>query len=306
MDGHMEKLYFPSEMIISADADKSSDAEISTSTGEKNLSLPEQNTALSIKCQDFSFFGASAYTQLSYFFKNPELFLKKMTTLIEGFGIKEIEVVGAPRLWQRYIKNVSFRKHTVYSKYSATSISLAELFELSESLEGRKTAAKMLVNVLLQGEKSVTLYVPPGQTMEELINHIPGFQDIMGDSYFITNPYSSLEFTKTDTVTPVMGNLLFSKVKKYLVFQGETPVLMEGDKPTAQPCTNCLECARVCPSGIYPSILHHTLAGGEEKDARDAGLERCVKCGRCTSVCPASIELAKTIIYGLEKDESNE
>ncbi|HEY9070964.1 MAG TPA: 4Fe-4S dicluster domain-containing protein [Candidatus Ozemobacteraceae bacterium] len=56
-------------------------------------------------------------------------------------------------------------------------------------------------------------------------------------------------------------------------------------------CINCLACVEVCPRGLFPSLLFHTvLQGAEETDAA-AGLMRCGLCRTCESVCPVGLPL---------------
>jgi ferredoxin len=78
------------------------------------------------------------------------------------------------------------------------------------------------------------------------------------------------------------------------------------DHPAPTPCSNCMACQRFCPSGIRPAFLYHHLEAGDEEEAAELGLDRCIQCGWCSHVCPSNLPLAQTIINAAEKGGETE
>ncbi|MCK5198747.1 MAG: hypothetical protein KAR21_10370 [Spirochaetales bacterium] len=65
-----------------------------------------------------------------------------------------------------------------------------------------------------------------------------------------------------------------------------------------EPCCNCLVCASVCPSGLYPSLLYHHLKEENLNESIAMGLKYCSSCEKCSIFCPSGLPLSKIIIEG--------
>lgn len=56
-------------------------------------------------------------------------------------------------------------------------------------------------------------------------------------------------------------------------------------------CIRCGDCAPVCPSGLYPHLLHEHALSDNNAGLNQLGIERCIACGCCDLVCPSHIAL---------------
>ena len=74
----------------------------------------------------------------------------------------------------------------------------------------------------------------------------------------------------------------------------------------SRPCVNCLACADVCPAGLYPARLYHTLRSDDLDAALAGNLRGCIQCGLCGMVCPASLPLHIRLARGLKEATSSQ
>ncbi|MHC4985601.1 MAG: 4Fe-4S dicluster domain-containing protein [Planctomycetota bacterium] len=63
-----------------------------------------------------------------------------------------------------------------------------------------------------------------------------------------------------------------------------------------RPCVACGHCMKVCPAGIWPSLIHKALYRDDIDDAQRLRTDLCVECGLCSYVCPSKIDLMEQLI----------
>ena len=61
------------------------------------------------------------------------------------------------------------------------------------------------------------------------------------------------------------------------------------------PCVRCGRCARACPVGVVPWLVHRELEGGSPDPLLLFHVGECLGCRGCAAVCPSGIELAAEV-----------
>ncbi|HDZ90402.1 MAG: 4Fe-4S dicluster domain-containing protein [Deltaproteobacteria bacterium] len=100
---------------------------------------------------------------------------------------------------------------------------------------------------------------------------------------------------------PMQGRGIYSEDTPVL---HDTDAIMVQDKsrmiaPGSDPCINCGECVRACPSRIPVNMLIRLLENGlYEEAAQEYDLLSCVECGLCSYVCVMRIPIFHYIMLG--------
>jgi Na+-translocating ferredoxin:NAD+ oxidoreductase RnfC subunit len=66
-------------------------------------------------------------------------------------------------------------------------------------------------------------------------------------------------------------------------------------KHSVYPCVKCGRCARACPVGIIPWLVHRELESSRPDSLLFFHVEACIGCNACGLVCPSGIELAAEV-----------
>jgi electron transport complex protein RnfC len=80
-----------------------------------------------------------------------------------------------------------------------------------------------------------------------------------------------------------------------IIVQDASQIVMTSDNP----CINCGECIRICPTKVPVNMLVRLLENGlYEEAAEEYDLLSCIECGLCSYVCVARIPLFQYIMLG--------
>ncbi|MCC7430125.1 4Fe-4S dicluster domain-containing protein [bacterium] len=66
----------------------------------------------------------------------------------------------------------------------------------------------------------------------------------------------------------------------------------------AEPCIWCALCVEVCPENLLPSKLSALIEANEFDLAKDYDLMKCTECGNCAYICPSKIDLVHYLHFG--------
>ena len=158
------------------------------------------------------------------------------------------------------------------------------IYNVYRAVEKNHPVTDKLVSVVAEVEHPVTVRVPLGTTIGEVVA-LAGVTTVKDPVYFVGGPM--MGFALYDLHVPC------TKTSSAFLFMEHDAVSESQAIQTA--CINCGRCVGVCPGHVLPARLatlaeRGDMAGFEALD----GME-CCECGCCSYICPAKRPLTQSI-----------
>ena len=109
----------------------------------------------------------------------------------------------------------------------------------------------------------------------------------------------------TDVINggPMMGKSV--SVTSFPTMKGTSGILLmtlkEAQDRRQTNCIRCGRCAKACPMGLQPFLLHKLAKFNDFDETEKNHIMDCIECGSCEYTCPANIPLLDYIRYGKAK-----
>ena len=109
----------------------------------------------------------------------------------------------------------------------------------------------------------------------------------------------------TDVINggPMMGKSV--SVTNFPCIKGTSGILLmtlkEAQDRRQTNCIRCGRCAKACPMGLQPFLLHKVAKQNDFDETEKNHIMDCIECGSCEFTCPANIPLLDYIRYGKAK-----
>ena len=109
----------------------------------------------------------------------------------------------------------------------------------------------------------------------------------------------------TDVINggPMMGKSV--SVTNFPCIKGTSGILLmtlrEAQDRRQTNCIRCGRCAKACPMGLQPFLLHKVAKLNDFDETEKNHVMDCIECGSCEFTCPANIPLLDYIRYGKAK-----
>ena len=109
----------------------------------------------------------------------------------------------------------------------------------------------------------------------------------------------------TDVINggPMMGKSV--SVTNFPCIKGTSGILLmtlrEAQDRRQTNCIRCGRCAKACPMGLQPFLLHKVAKLNDFDETEKNHIMDCIECGSCEFTCPANIPLLDYIRYGKAK-----
>lgn len=263
-------------------------------------------------------FAPESISRIEFLFPNLS---DTLSTLLELPGLNEIEVTGLHKSRWFTADSIDFRNTSHYSKREAVLLDIVELKRLYDAYKNSSFDNGRFYSLWHSSGTGSCIYAPEIITIEELVQSLPEFTGIDPAVFKIYHPvtreqiqcgqqlgyrYNAVCLTEHPWILkplhgPLLGFPWFRNQLKFIECPSSLPEL------PPSPCSNCLACASICPSDLYPSILYHSITAHQYEDADKSGAALCIACGNCTAVCPSDIPLATELMdyidHGGTEDE---
>ena len=154
----------------------------------------------------------------------------------------------------------------------------------SDVLGNGQNGNRLVRNSLLHGETISDTSLPVTLDCEGIIS----LRDGATDTLF---PFARPGFRQDSHTLTFVSN--------YLPFEKECTTNINGER---RACISCGFCSDICPSRIFPQILHRYVERNViNEKLKQYNLMSCIECHLCTYVCPTKVPVSHLIIQGKER-----
>jgi electron transport complex protein RnfC len=151
--------------------------------------------------------------------------------------------------------------------------------------QGKLPVSKILA-VIDKDYKTTIVEARVGTPIKDVLE-ILSIQTNRGDRLILGGPMTGISVYSEDM--PILFNT------NSILVQDASQIIMTSDNP----CINCGECIRICPTKVPVNMLVRLLENGlYEEAAEEYDLLSCIECGLCSYVCVARIPLFQYIMLG--------
>ena len=258
---------------------------------------------LAVRCIPRVPFGPDAALLLDNLFGD---FRQAVIDVREKLGLRKIVIAGLEKKRRFRETGVFFTSGRMRHRHRGIELGLDEFSRLHTALAKGTMDDRGLVSIFLGVKEILCFYVPGGTILGDIFESEPSLKE------FITrnpdarayHPLSGVEFDPgTDVAGPECDLICFSD-SGHALAPAHNPLfpfpwfdhvcsMKQTDTVTQEPlpCSNCLACARYCPSGLYPSNIYHSITRGDPHETLGINIGACIRCGVCSFVCPSGLPL---------------
>lgn len=282
----------PKRILRAADAAGVRSETDGTPLREFLKSLAEQKTQLLVaRCYDDDPFAAGAQAVLR---ESPEKVADGLALAAKACGAEETLIAAASRAEKRHLSSRGLPAAAVV----AGSRSPADFFLLRRLRRGGKTAALIGAQACAALSDAVREGTPQTETVVTVTGNAAGKPG--NYRVYIGTPLSALlKFCEADARAQfvAVGSALAGHSLRDLSMPVGfcTHCVTVLKKPPLRPefaCVRCGRCAKACPSGVVPWLVHRELESAVPEPLLLFHVGDCIGCRACSAVCPSGIDLA--------------
>lgn len=157
---------------------------------------------------------------------------------------------------------------------------------LGKAITQGKLPVSKILTVIDKDYKTTIVEARVGTPIKDILEAL-SIQTNKGDRLVLGGPMTGISVYSEDM--PILFDT------DSIMVQDASQVLMTSDNP----CINCGECVRICPTKVPVNMLVRLLENGlYEEAAEEYDLLSCIECGLCSYVCVARIPLFQYIMLG--------
>lgn len=258
---------------------------------------------LVVRCIPRAPFGPDTTLLLDSLFKN---FRQAVTDVRDKLGLRKIVIAGLEKKRRFRETAVSFTGGRMMRGHGGIELGLDEFSRLHTALARGSMDDRVLVSIFLGAKEILCFYVPAGILLADIFESEPSLKEYVSRNpdAGAYHPLSGVQFDPgTDGAGPECDLICFSG-SGHALAPAHNPLFpfpwfdhkcsmkqTDAVRQEPLPCSNCLACARYCPSGLYPSNIYHSITRGDPHETLGINIGACIRCGVCSFVCPSGLPL---------------